>query len=177
VYWHRRARRLPRISNSHGNECFPAIHSQGTNRAIVFDAHRLTEYFDVAQAETSAPAVKGDRQHLMALLEERKQIELEALTAKQRQVIEEVVFKGRTITAIAAETKTAVDALRQRIVGTRRPNGKRHGGISRKAPVLFALWLIRHGDRHDVSEVLDAISRAAECLPVLSNFDVTFSAG
>jgi hypothetical protein len=160
----RRPRPLPRVANIHGNECFPTLHWEGTEQYIRFDVRQLTEYFDASVTEKPNPTIQSDRRRLVELLAERKRIELETLTPKQRQVIEEVVFKGRTITAVATEVNAAVDALRQRIVGTQRPNGKRHGGISRKAPVLFALWMISHSDRHDLSEVLHAISRAAHSL-------------
>jgi hypothetical protein len=91
-------------------------------------------------------------------------VETANLTPKQRRAVEEVIFKERTLDDAAADEGKSAQALWYRIEGTRG-----HGGIRKKAPVLYALWIFRNRERHDISEVLNAIRRAIDSLDTQSN--------
>jgi len=148
---------------------------QGPSRSRHFTAFHLTE-FPADEAEVlsrSATSIGGTSsrhenapEDLATWLERHPQVgvELSRLSPKQRQAIDEVLFRGRTITDLANEFGTSLDAIRQRIVGTQRPGGRVHGGLKNKCPILYALWLFRHRERHDIAEVHNAFLRAVDSL-------------
>ena len=88
---------------------------------------------------------------LRALLEEAGP----HLTRKQYDTTNDAIVHGRSLHRISAEQHVSVEALRQRIDGTRG-----YGGIKNKAPALHAVWLIRNRPRRDISEAVNAIRRA-----------------
>lgn len=162
-------RRLPLFcADIHGRPSSVQRFIQGPSRSVRSTAFRVTEFPAASDGASDDadddPAAGADRLASYALANEQVLVELQALTPKQRQAIHEVIFKGRTLTDLADETRTSLDALSQRVRGTPRRGGKRHGGISRKAPILYALWMYRHRDWYDMSEVLNAISRAIDSL-------------
>jgi predicted DNA-binding protein YlxM (UPF0122 family) len=151
------------VSDFFGRPQHLSYFRQGPNRTRRFTAFHLTEFPDETNdCEADDDALAGDdMDEIVARLSTYRQVLLERarLTDKQRAIAEEVINKGRSLHELAIELDVSVEALRQRIEGTRG-----QGGICKKAPVLYALWLFRNRDRRDISEVLNAIHRAIRSL-------------
>lgn len=141
----------------------------GRPRVVPYFGHNGLFDFAVRSWEPDLEAVSADTETVQSCDSDDHrtahyfEILLEAarplLTDKQYEAAVHTIVKGRSFRDVARELGGSSDKWRQRIEGTTK-KGRTTGGIRKKAPELYAIWIFRNRSKRDIAEVINAIHRA-----------------